>query len=523
MSSPTILKFPVSPRGSSPRTPSNKRRITPSAERSSPQHALIVTTTNRGPLTSQGEISLKPFSAPRQLFSHAHLSSQEQEDAKATWHQRHVLLPFNLRDLSNDIYKGEVRDLLYHIFPETTNVTEARWRSHLIFQVKELPKSPWPLTVGGVPFTITSHDNKGRALIFPRQTLGNFELSICQHGYKVEEFSDKELRKLGADVHSWFTENLPETRMIELMLTSERTIYVVLEDNADISSLRITLPGKIARCPVGYLTNRELRRPLWADSAAKRQVEPQPISGVIDNTAYDILRPGVLISSKILNEHEHPAVFSTTSGTLVQSESGSCFMTAASHSIGDDGDIWQGDHPGRSISEAVLEIPFTDISLVKLKNDITFVNETFENNSGDSPSFTRLATSEDRFVFDDCFLNSPYTGNMEASIVSKSVKLETSTHPTEDKLRYVIYNWCYMGQTEGNEDRIRPPDGTCGSTIWDDNGVIMGFYHYCIQEGPWNGFSASVSASELVEAGYTLAKETAGAPLPVVETPTSRD
>ncbi|KAI8945585.1 hypothetical protein F4801DRAFT_567822 [Xylaria longipes] len=523
MSSPTIVKFPVSPTGSSPRTPSNKRRVTPSAEQSSPRRALIVTTANRGPLASQGKLFLKPFSAPKQLFSHAHPSSRGQEDAKATWHQRHVLLPFNLRNLKNDIHRGEVRDLLYHIFPKTTNVTEARWRSHLIFQVKELPESPWPLTVGGVPFTITSHDNKGRALIFPRQILGNFEISICQHGYKVEEFSDKELRKLGANVHSWFKKNLPETRMIELMLTSERTIYIVLEDHVNVSSLRVTLPGKIARCPVGYLTNRELHRPLWADLPAKRQVEPQPISGVIDNTVYDILRPGVLISSKMLKELGHPAVFSTTSGILVQNNSGNCFITVASHGIGDDGYIWQGDHPGRSIGESVLEISFTDISLVKLKNDITFVNETFENNSGDSPSFTRLATSEDRFMFDDCFLNSPYTGNMEASIVSKSVKLQASTHPTEDELRYVIYNWCYMGQTEGNEDRVRPPDGTCGSAIWDDNGVITGFYHYYIQKGPWNGFSASVSASELVEAGYTLVKETTGIPMPAVETPTSRD
>ncbi|KAI0905783.1 hypothetical protein F4823DRAFT_117118 [Ustulina deusta] len=504
MSSPTIVKLTVSPKGSSPRTPSKKRKVTPSAEQSSPRRALIVTTANRGPLASRGEIFLKPFSAPRQLFSHAHPSSRGEEDAKATWHERHVLLPFNLRDKSIRIDKGEVRDLLYQIFPETTNVTEARLRSHLIFQVTKLPESPWPLTVGGVPFTIISHDDKGRALIFPRQILGNFKISICQQEYKVEEFSDEQLRNLGADVHSWFKEKLPETRMIELMLTSERTIYIVLDDHADISSLRNTLPGKIACCPVGYLTNRELHRPLWADLPTKRQVEPQPISGVIDNTAYDILRPGVLISSKMLKEHEHPAVFSTTSGILVQNNSGNCFMTAASHGIGDDGCIWQGEHPGRSIGEAVLEISFTDISLVKLKNDFTFINETFENNSGDTPSFSRLATSEDKFVFDDCFLNSPYTGNMEASIVSKSVKLETSTHPTEDKLRYVIYNWCYMGQTEGNKDRVRPPDGTCGSAIWDDNGVITGFYHYYIQEGPWKGFSASVSASELVEAGYTL-------------------
>ncbi|KAH8158377.1 hypothetical protein CIB48_g9873 [Xylaria polymorpha] len=409
--SPEIMKFPASPRGSSRQTPSNKRRVTPSAEQSSPRGALIVTTANRGPLPSQGEILLKPFSVPRQLFSHAHPSSKEQEDTKATWHQQHILLPFNLRDLSNDIYGNEVSNLLYNIFPETTNVTEARWRSHLIFQVKKLPKSPWPLTVGGVPFTICSDDDKGRALIFPRQMLGNFEISICQDGYKVNEFSDQELRELGADVHS----------------------------------------------------------------------------------------------CKILKEHGHPAVFSTTSGILVQNNSGTRLMTAASHGIADDRNVWQGegDYSSRSIGEAVLEISCTDICLVKLKNDIMFVNETFENTSGDSPNFTRLATSEDRFISNQWFLNSPYTGNMEATIVAKSVRMP-STHPTEDNLRYFIYNWSYMGQMEGNEDRVRPPDGTCGSVIWDDNGVITGFYHYYIETGRWEGFSVSVSASELVKAGYTL-------------------
>jgi hypothetical protein len=85
-------------------------------------------------------------------------SSEKQENAQAFWHQRHVLLPFNLHDLSNDIYKGEVSNLLYHIFPTTINVAEARWRSHLIFQVEELPESPWPLTVGGLPFTISTLD-----------------------------------------------------------------------------------------------------------------------------------------------------------------------------------------------------------------------------------------------------------------------------------------------------------------------------------------------------------------------------
>ncbi|KAI0972609.1 hypothetical protein F4678DRAFT_478490 [Xylaria arbuscula] len=450
MSSTAIIKIPVSLRGSSPGTPSKKRRVTPSAEQSSPRRALI------------------------QLFCHAHPSPQDHKDERETWHKRHILLPYNLRDFNISIYRDDVQELLNNIFPETTNVTESICHSHLIFQLGQLPKSPWPLTIGGRPFTICNHSN-GRAFIFPRQRLGNLRISICQQDYKFDEFSDQKLRDLGASVNSWFEQNLPETRIIELMLTSEHLIYIVLEDHADISSQMIALPGRIAACPVGYLRNRELHRPLWTDFAAKRQIEPQPISGEIDDTVYDTLRPGVLIST--------------------------------SHGVGDDGNMWQGIHPGRSIGEAVLELSFTDISLVNLENDITFVNETFENISGDSPKFSRLATSEDKFVFDLCFLNSPYTGNMEATMLGKSVRMEKSIHPTEDGLRYIIYNWCYAGQMEGNEDHVCPPDGTCGSAIWNDDGVITGFYHYYIEEGAFGGFSASVSASELVKAGYTLVKE----------------
>ncbi|KAI1819643.1 hypothetical protein F4861DRAFT_546600 [Xylaria intraflava] len=447
MSSPATVKFSVSPRETSPSTPSNKRGITPSAEQSS----------SKGPRTHQGQINLEPFFAPRQLFS----------NNVAAIARDPTCSPFNLRDPSIDIYEGEASDLLYQIFPKTTNATEARWRSHLIFQVEELPKSPWPLTVGRVPFTIDRHGGGGRALIFPKQILCNPTNSIRQEGYDIEKFSDELLRRLAAEVHSVFEKNMPKIRIVELMFTAERTIYIVLEDH-------------IARCTVGYLTNRELHRPLRADLPVKQRIEPQLTSSIIDNTAYDILRPGVLISSKFLKEHGHPATFPTTSGILVQNRSGDRFMTGASHGISGDGNIWQGDQPGRSIGKAVVEIPFTDIGLVKLKDDITFVNQTFENNSGESPAFSRLATSKDICSFSTCFLNSPYAGNIEASILSKFVKFEASTHPTENKLRYVVYNWSYMGQTEGNNDRICPHDGTCGSAIWDDDGIITGFYRLSV-------------------------------------------
>ncbi len=43
---------------------------------------------------------------------------------KVTWYEQQVLLPFDLRGWDMDIYEGEVRYLLYQIFPKTNNFTE---------------------------------------------------------------------------------------------------------------------------------------------------------------------------------------------------------------------------------------------------------------------------------------------------------------------------------------------------------------------------------------------------------------
>ena len=201
------------------------------------------------------------------------------------------------------------------------------------------------------------------------------------------------------------------------------------------------------------------------------------------------------------------SLFSTTSGVLVKNPSGDLFITAASQGIGDGETVWQANRSGRMIGEAVIDISFADVTLLKLKDDVEFVNKTFETNAGTVPEFTRLQTSEDELSFSLCHLNSPYTGNMEANIVSKSVRLfKSSSHPTESNLTYIVYDWMYMGQEEGNDSNFRPPDGTCASVIWNDDGVILGLYHYYIAEGPWAGLAASASAGALVDAGYRLAQ-----------------
>ncbi|KAF7506355.1 hypothetical protein GJ744_011821 [Endocarpon pusillum] len=97
--------------------------------------------------------------------------------------------------------------------------------------------------------------------------------------------------------------------------------------------------------------------------------------------------------------------------------------------------------------------------------------ENFPATIHNSINYSQISADSILFEWSFCSLNSPYTGHMEGSLVAKSVKFESSApyHPTQDSLRYVVYNWSFMGQEEDNHDRARPPDGTCGSVIWDND------------------------------------------------------
>ncbi|KAK3352840.1 hypothetical protein B0T25DRAFT_195032 [Lasiosphaeria hispida] len=175
----------------------------------------------------------------------------------------------------------------------------------------------------------------------------------------------------------------------------------------------------------------------------RRVVQPKPTTGVIDTTAYDDLRPGALIRSKMLRDHAYPATFSTTAGVLVENPAGDTFMTGASHGIGKNETVWQADRPDRTIAKAVVEISFTDLTLLELEDDVNFVNETFETDAGTIPEFTRLRTSGDELSpYAVCYINSPYTGNIEASMVAKSARLhQSASHLTDRSLRYIVYDW----------------------------------------------------------------------------------
>ncbi|KAI1763722.1 hypothetical protein GGR53DRAFT_496267 [Hypoxylon sp. FL1150] len=522
MSASVIVSEAISPspRGLQyPKTPASRRRITPSAETSYSKKTLLLTTpSKRATIVNQGkDLSIKPFYGPKQRFpqgvanvkhqyTQGHPLPGGQHDDEKPWHSRHVLVPYNLRDPSVNIFKGELCSLLYHIFPETDNVTEARFRGYLVFQVKNLPSTPWPVTVGGLPITVSEVrlNGKGCALMFPRERQARPSKSIPPDGFDATKLSDKSLRQLAFRVNDYFKRNLPGVRIIELIFTCERTFFIVVNDYVDIKAKE--WPGSIAKYPVSYLHDKNLNRPAWFDQPAKRETEPQPLLGIVDDTAYDVVRPGVMIHSTNPIGHSHPGILSSTAGALVKNAAGNTFITAASHAIGASETVWQPGRPSQVIGKAVAEISSTDVYLIELKENVAVSAQTFEDSEGTIPLFTRLATSDDEPGFTFCYLNSPYTGRVDASIVMKSVRIEVeeTPHPTEERLRYVVYDWLYEGQEEDNGGKAELPGGVCGSATWDDDGVIRGFYSFSIKEGKWKGFSACVSASEVVEAGYTL-------------------
>lgn len=404
----------------------------------------------------------------------------------------------------------EIQLALKSIFPDTENVAMSGGGSYLIFQVRAFPKGPWPLTIGGLPFTIITNDGQGRAWIFPRQKLGASQISICEN-YNVSELTGERFRQMVADINNYFSINLPEVYMKEVMFTCEQTFYIILCNDVNINSIRTKLPGKVAKRFTGYLIERDISRPTWFELPARRVINPSPFTGIADDTAYDPLRPGVMIHSRV-SRHTHPHEFSTTSGILVKNPAGDTFMTASAHGIGEEGTIYQHGHEESILGQAQHVISNTDICLVQLKVGVAFQNETFANTAGVVPRFSRLVGDSENITkdFRICHLNSPYTGHMEASIVAVSVRLPTSsTVATENEVEMgcTVYNWAYSGQVEGNDDnKVRPPTGTCGSVIWDDEGAILGFYEFYIEEdplkpnNPWAGFSVSVRASEMSKA-----------------------
>ena len=171
-------------------------------------------------------------------------------------------------------------------------------------------------------------------------------------------------------------------------------VVIVLEDRIDhdenaMDKILRSVPRSVARCTCLYLSEHHMDRPRMLPAQRLQTASPSRPDG----SQYDILRPGVMVSSGINLKGES---MRSSSGVLVQNNLGQKFMTVAAHGFPVDGTVYHPHAGGRTIGRLIMELTHTDVALVKLEDGVEFVNEPFENTLTPATSFrlrdfTRIA------------------------------------------------------------------------------------------------------------------------------------
>jgi hypothetical protein len=261
---------------------------------------------------------------------------------------------------------------------------------------------------------------------------------------------------------------------MEVMLTMDKKIVIILAKEIDLRSKASRLPGYIACCEVVYTGVDDTSDEPWSRWGS-RQFTGYPWPGQASELP---LYPGMkLCGSKGpergKREGNIPRVAATvSSGVLLKNQIGQHLMTTAARIVrpGDEVRIREF-FLENIIGKAADVIPGTDVALVELDDDISFKNQ-----HGTMP-FTRLLGED---LNDALPWNSlvslatcwpPFT---EGIIVAKSVRVvrnPTITH-------YRVYHWAWTGQLE-DEERPNPAlaDKMTGAAAVSETGVVTGFLH----------------------------------------------
>ena len=396
---------------------------------------------------------------------HAHPSRVEDtEDETPVYHNRHVVLPFNLRDPSAKVTFNELSPYLYNIFPDAK---EAGRSAGLFFLLKTLPPKPWPLTVGGLPVKVCT-ENSGRFTLFPLFPFGGGPHACKDLALgREEQLTWTHFEKIGTAFVQHLSKEHPDIEVSEILAHEGNIFHIVLHNSVDLSAQRPKLPRKIAGYMASYLLDGDIHRPTHdSDLFARRAVQPDPSAQVVDNTAYDILRPGVMMCSP----DTAAGWLQTTTGVLIRDKCGNQFMTAASHGIGNTCMVCYPP-PGtrRTLGESIQEIPYTDIALVKLHDHVRFHNQPFDDPDGVSPTFTRLfgedATDEINGLqlYTVISMNNPWTGHLDGVLSGFSVRMVPPEYRGEENFEWIRYKWTF----HGDDGLTQPPPSVCGSAVWD--------------------------------------------------------
>ena len=140
-------------------------------------------------------------------------------------------------------------------------------------------------------------------------------------------------------------------------------VVIVLE--CDDESVLSAVPRPVAR-------SREMGQPAKLSALRLKQ----PSIEEFDDSQYDILRPGVMLSSGKHPEESYELF--TFSGVLVRDSLDYQYMTVAAHGFPGlpfSGKVYHPRGQNNEIGEVVIELTNTNVALVKLNEGVPFINK----------------------------------------------------------------------------------------------------------------------------------------------------
>ena len=390
---------------------------------------------------------------------------------------RHIKLDFELfREGRQWTPSVEEQDVILGLFPSSYRMSIRP--PFLIVFCKELPPKPWPLSVAGLPLFLTDHNespiNYGlyshgpAASVKPSISLWKTpDLGAFQEVFNV-------LDDLGANI-----------RRLQWIGTG----FLALATKEPYEDWRSCLPFSINNILISYVFGEQN-----VEEKVIRRILPQ--GRPRDNTAYNDLRPGIMITSKASDAKPplspKPDTM-TTSGICLDSPKGERVITVSSHGfpggVGDD--VFHPDRSGRVIAQVSNAFGETDIALAKL-GDIHYSRETFSVAEKPAPSFRQLLQANETQIGSLIYMDTPVNGFCEGIITMVDVFRIANfpdKHAPKLPTDYVVGTFAYYGN-DGREML----DGCCGGLVWNDNNDVVG--QFCFQVDDSTGLCYSPSLEQ---------------------------
>ncbi|OIW30892.1 hypothetical protein CONLIGDRAFT_700504 [Coniochaeta ligniaria NRRL 30616] len=498
-----LLVSPEAPQALQPST-GRRRRITPTQEELTPRKVALLTwpepTTSAPSSLLSGAIKRHWPAAAVEAVIDAKVPFGPYEpnplySSPAPVPVRHIVLSFNLLDSPEKLYDWENRTFLFSIFPGTVVISMIE--PFLMLGMQSLPPKPWPKTVAGlIPHFYVYPE--GEPMLLPR---GPAPIGLLSRSSRTiaNELDGRDTQDWSAIFQAVQVDFEQQGIAITEVIYWGNCITIVLESrNVD----KTKPPRRVGRLTCDYLFEDDMGRS--SSPRARRPTDHAP--GQPDESNYPTLQPGLRVaSSHIPGDQQYT---STTTGVLVKDRDGKRFMTAAAQGFpaACGSNVYHPDPRSRVIGKLATRLDQTDIALVELKEQESFLNVTFKNADTPAPvQLGRLLPRNNLRRFDSMWIDSPDTGSIEGTLIATAMTRipPDDGHALLPTQAWVNTTWSYMGQDADL------PEGMCGSAMLratDDGGLdVAGFFRYAPARGPFLGYCCGTAAEELIARGYTLA------------------